>query len=126
MIKNRFTLIGRVVREHELKTLPNGSYVLNFTLAQNKKWKDSEGNPVEKALYFEVTAFWRIAQVLAEYSTKGSKLLVEGDIENNNHEKEIDWVIHKTYGFRFTIKEFEFLDNKKKDDWDNKTDWDVF
>lgn len=113
---NKFQLIGRIVRDHSLQELPNGSKVLNFTIAQNKKWKDQSWATVEKPLYFEITAFGRIAEVLAQYTSKWSKIYVEGDMENNNHEKEKDWVVTKTYGFRFTVKEFEFLDSKQK--WD--------
>lgn len=118
---NQFHLIGRIVRDHNLQELPNGSKVLNFTIAQNKKWKDQSGATVEKPLYFEVTAFGRVAEVLAQYTHKWSKIYVGWDMENNNHEKtKDDGTVVKTYGFRFTVKEFEFLDSREKQDTDNE------
>ena len=113
---NQFIVIGRVVRDHEVQTLPNGTKVLNFTIAQNKKWKNAQGEQVEKPAYFEMTIFWKGAEIVAQYSRKWSKMMVSWDMENNNHEKEKDGIVIKTYGFRFTVKNFEFLDPTKKDD----------
>lgn len=67
-MKNRFELIGRIVKDHEIKTLKSGDSVLNFSLAQNHTWKDKSGEKQERAEYFDISAFGKVAEIIAKYT----------------------------------------------------------
>jgi single-strand DNA-binding protein len=41
---NKIILIGNVGQDPEIKTLPSGSHVANFSLATTEYWKDKAGN----------------------------------------------------------------------------------
>lgn len=75
---NNVTLIGRITAAPELKTLPSGAKVLNFTLAINRTYKPEEGEKREETTFIPVTAWNRTAEVIVEYSGKGAPLFVDG------------------------------------------------
>lgn len=109
-MKNRFELIGRIVKDHELKTLKSGDSVLNFSLAQNHTWKDKNGEKQEKAEYFDITAFGKVAEIIAKFTWKGNRIAVSGIMENNNFEKEKDGKNFSYRTHKFTVKDFTFID----------------
>ncbi len=87
---NRVIIIGNIVREVDLRFLPNGNAVANFTLAVN----DGYGNN-KTVDFIKVTAWKKTAENVANYCGKGSKVAVEGKIkqqtwkdkDGNNREK---------------------------------------
>lgn len=85
---NLVTLFGNTTRDGELSHLPTGSAVLKFGLATNKKWKDQQGNMQEKVEFHNIVMFGKRAESLAQYIKKGSKLLVQGEINYSKSEKD--------------------------------------
>ena len=79
---NKFTGAGYITRDPEMKTLPSGSVVTNFTLAINKEIR-SNGTVKKKTLFINVTCWEAIARNVAKYCFKGSPVLVEGELETN-------------------------------------------
>lgn len=75
----RIQIIGNITADAEIKETANGlKKAINFSLATNEKYKDVNGNLVEKKYYFGCTV-WRDSNVkVAEFLTKGTKLFVEG------------------------------------------------
>lgn len=73
------TLVGRIGDEPELRYTPNGVAVTNFSLAVNRKWKDSKGNDNEQVIWFKVTCWQRTAEVVVEYLGKGQEVMVVSD-----------------------------------------------
>lgn len=78
MFINKVFLFGNLTRDPELKTLPSGNNVVNFSLATNRTWKDASGNKQEAAEYHNVTFYGKTADIIAQYMVKGSSLFVEG------------------------------------------------
>lgn len=108
---NKVTLIGNVVKELKLKTYNGsegkGSYT-QFTLAVNEyKHKDKDNN----AVFINIVAFGKQAEVLSKYVTKGSKLAIEGRINTDSY---LDSNGEKKYSFAVTLEEFHFLGDKKE------------
>lgn len=78
---NRVILIGNLVRDPALKTLPSNTSVCEFSLAVNRKWKDRDGNQKDEACFVDCAAFGRQGEVINQYMTKGKALLVEGRLK---------------------------------------------
>lgn len=78
----RIQVIGNLTADAEVKEIVNGSKkAINFSLAANEKYKDVNGQMVEKTYYYGCTV-WRDTNVkVAEYLTKGTKLFIEGSPE---------------------------------------------
>ena len=111
MSLNRFQFIGNLTRNVDLRYTPAGKPVANVDIAVNGSYKDGEtGDNIETVNYFRITVWGNGAEAHAEYLTKGSQILVEGLIENNNYEKDGQ----KVYGTVFTADYVQYLHNPAK------------
>lgn len=101
---NRVILIGRLTKDPEIRT--SGNYTIaSFSLAVDRKFK-RDGEP--EADFFNCTAFNKTAEFIEKYCKKGTKMVVEGRIQNDNYEK--DGVKH--YGVKIMVDSLEFAESK--------------
>jgi single-strand DNA-binding protein len=77
---NRVSLIGHVGRDPEIRYLPGGDPVANFSLATTETWKDRSGQKQERTEWHRVEVFGKTAQVVKDYLSKGRQVYVEGAI----------------------------------------------
>lgn len=75
---NRWTGLGNLTRDPEIKYTKKGSAVAELSLALNRSWLDEAGQKKEEVTYVEVTFFGRTAEVAGEYLKKGRQVYVEG------------------------------------------------
>jgi single-strand DNA-binding protein len=78
---NRISIIGNLGRDPETRASASGTTVATFSVAVNERRRDAEGNPQEKTLWFRVTAFGRLAEICAQYLSKGARVYVEGRLD---------------------------------------------
>lgn len=76
----KFTAIGNLGSKPVLRYTPAGVAVADFNLAVNNRRKDKEGVLVESTVWFKVTAWQALAEVVANNLDKGRQVLVEGEI----------------------------------------------
>lgn len=76
---NRATFIGNVGQDPEIRVLPSGMAVANFSLATNKRIKDGAGGYYERTEWHNLVALDRRAEVVREYVHKGTRIYVEGE-----------------------------------------------
>lgn len=101
---NRVILIGRLTKDPEIRT--SGNYTIaSFSIAVDRKYK-REGET--EADFFNCTAFNKTAEFVEKYCKKGTKMVVEGRIQNDNYEK--DGVKH--YGVKIMVNSLEFAESK--------------
>ena len=81
---NRVVLIGRITKEVDSKATSSGVSVVQFTLAVNRNFTNSQG---EKEADFIQCVAWRFqADFLKRYVKKGALLGIEGRIQTRNYE----------------------------------------
>lgn len=73
--------IGNLGNDPEQRFTPGGVPVASFSLAVNRTWTDNEGNRKDKTTWVRVTCWKKQAEIVAQYLTKGSKVMVIGEIE---------------------------------------------
>lgn len=74
-------IIGNVGRDPELKYLPSGSAVCNFSVAVTTRWNDRQTNERrEKTNWYNISAFNKSAEILNQYVTKGMPIMIEGTV----------------------------------------------
>lgn len=78
---NQVFLIGRLTNDVELRSTPAGKQVASFTLAVDKQ--TGEG-----ADFFDVTAWEKLAELLSQYTHKGSKVHVQGSMQQQTWEQD--------------------------------------
>lgn len=76
---NKVLQTGRLTRDPDLRYTPSGQAAVSFSMAVNDLWiKDGEKN--ESVCFVEVACFGRLAENVGTYCHKGSKVLVEGKL----------------------------------------------
>lgn len=75
---NRVYLIGRLTADPELKTIPGGSQVCSFSVANNRSFTRQGGDAVEEVSYFNCTAWGKQGEILTRYAGKGKQVAIEG------------------------------------------------
>ncbi|HZR01835.1 MAG TPA: single-stranded DNA-binding protein [Burkholderiales bacterium] len=78
---NKVIIIGNLGRDPEVRYLPSGEAVANFSVATTEKWKDKAGEMQEQTEWHRVSFFGRQAEICGEYLRKGSSVYVEGRLQ---------------------------------------------
>lgn len=103
---NKIILLGRLTNDALIRYTQDGKAVATFNFAVNRKYKQ-EGQP--DADFFSCVAFGKIAETFEKCNIgKGTKLLIEGEVRNNNYEK--DGVKH--YGNQVIVNLFDFCESR--------------
>ncbi|MFZ2555224.1 MAG: single-stranded DNA-binding protein [Minisyncoccia bacterium] len=88
MYLNKVLLYGNLTRDPELRALPSGMNVVNFSIATNRVFKDRDGKKQEQADFHNVVVFGRQADTVNQYLKKGSSVFIEGRMQTRSWEKE--------------------------------------
>src|ERR1700730_2235348 len=78
---NKVILVGNVGRDPEIKYTPSGIPVGKFSLATNERFKDKNGEFQERTEWHTIVAWQRLAEIVGEIVSKGSKVDGEGKIQ---------------------------------------------
>ena len=78
---NKVMIIGRLTANPEARTTPQGVTVTSFSIATNRVWKDQQGNQQDRVEYHNVTTWRRLAEICAQYLSKGRQVYVEGHLQ---------------------------------------------
>jgi len=84
MYLNKVYLYGNLTRDPELKGLPSGTKVTEFSLATNRVYKDQSGATKEQTEFHNIVVFGRQAETSAQYLKKGQGVLIEGRIQTRS------------------------------------------
>ena len=107
---NRVIILGNVGQDPETKYLPSGGAVTNISIATSESWNDKQtGQPVEKSEWHRVVFFNKLAEIVAEYVRKGSKIYIEGQLRTRSWEQ--DGV--KRYATEIVASEMQMLDSRQ-------------
>ena len=81
---NKVVIVGRLTKNPEYRTTPNGISVSTFTLAVNRTFTNSNGE--READFINVVTFKKQADNVNNYLSKGSLVGVEARIQTRNYE----------------------------------------
>ena len=99
---NVVVLKGRLVRDPDIKTIPSGKQVCDFSIAVN--------HTKEKASFFNCTAWEKTAETIQKYLHKGDAVLIRGELEQQSWEKDGE----KKSVVKINVREFNFLPKGQK------------
>ena len=88
MYINKAMVFGNLTRDPELRALPSGVNVCNFSVATNRVYRDRDGKKQEQADFHNIVVFGRQADVVAQYLKKGRSVFVEGRMQTRSWEKD--------------------------------------
>jgi|SRR5680860_218071 len=78
---NKAIIIGRVTKDPEIRTTPNGQTVASIGVASNRTWNSKSGEKQEKVEYHSIVAWGKLAEICGQYLVKGQIVLFEGRLE---------------------------------------------
>ena len=105
---NKCILIGNVGRI-ESKQTTTGKTVVNLSIATSYKTKSQGGEPVEVTEWHNCVLFEKIAEVAAQYVTKGMKLYVEGALKTEKWQNEAG---ENRYATKIVVRDMQMLSSK--------------
>lgn len=103
---------GRLTADPELKKTQSGVCLVEFTLAWNNKYKDTETN-----CFLRCKAWRNTAEFISNYFSKGKEMLVEGSLETNEWTDESGQNRSRTL---LTVNKAHFCGGKQSDSQTNK------
>ena len=114
---NKVILLGNVGADPEIRSLPNGGRVANFSLATSETWKGEDGVRKDRTEWHRVVVFQdAIVGVIEKYVKKGSKLYIEGSVRTRKYKDQSG---NDRYTTEIVIRgqgdKFKMLDNKSSD-----------
>jgi single-strand DNA-binding protein len=78
---NKVYIIGRLTVDPELRTTASGESVASFSVATNRFWRDKSGEKKEGTEFHNVVAWGRQAEIINQFSKKGSIIMIEGRLQ---------------------------------------------
>ncbi len=75
------TIVGRITKNAEIKTLANNRQVVNFSVAVNDYYKNKQGEKIDQTTFYNC-AYW-ISSKIAEYLTTGTLVELSGKISSS-------------------------------------------
>jgi single-strand DNA-binding protein len=78
---NKVILVGNLGRDPEVRYMPNGEAVCNFSIATTDNWKDKNGQKQERTEWHNIVMYRKLAEIAGEYLKKGRPVYVEGRLQ---------------------------------------------
>ncbi|XDZ50259.1 single-stranded DNA-binding protein [Neisseriaceae bacterium CLB008] len=85
MSVNKVILLGHLGRDPEIRYMPNGDPVANFSIATSEQWRDKSGERVTRTEWHNITLHRRLAEIAGQYLTKGVMVYIEGRIQSRKY-----------------------------------------
>jgi len=88
-VDNSQALVGRLTRDPELRFTPSGDAVVNFSIANNKRWQDRVTKEwKEQTSFFDIVAWRELAEHISDSLGKGNEVMVFGRLEQSTWEEQ--------------------------------------
>ncbi|MCL1076775.1 single-stranded DNA-binding protein [Parashewanella spongiae] len=108
---NKVILVGNLGQDPEVRYMPNGGAVTNFTIATSETWKDKQsGEQKEKTEWHRIVIYQRLAEIAGEYLRKGSKIYVEGRLQTRKWQNQQG---QDQYTTEIIVNEMQMLDSRQ-------------
>ncbi|MCO6550680.1 MAG: single-stranded DNA-binding protein [Gilliamella sp.] len=79
---NKVILVGNLGQDPEVRYMPNGNAVANFSVATSETWKDKQTNETrDRTEWHRIVVFGKLAEIAGEYLKKGSQVYLEGQLQ---------------------------------------------
>lgn len=104
---NTIILMGRLTRDPEVRYGgANNTAIARYAIAVDRRFKQ-EGQP--EADFFNLVSFGKQAEFVEKYLRKGTKIVVQGELRNNNYTNKDGQMV---YGMEIVANNVEFAESK--------------
>ena len=111
--------MGNLTRDPETRSTPNGQSVTNFTLAIGRSWRSADGTKQDQVSYINCVAWGKAGEIIAQYLTKGSPVLVSGRLEQRSWDDKESG--QKRSAIDVVVDDFNFVGSRNGGDDSNQS-----
>ena len=114
MAINKVIVIGNLGANPEVRALPSGQHVANFSLATTERFTDRNGTKQERTDWHRIVAFGRLADTCERFLSKGRQVYVEGRLTTRQYEAKDG--LGKRYRTEIVARQLRLLGNRTNGD----------
>jgi single-strand DNA-binding protein len=107
---NKVILVGRLGKDPEIRSTPNGNNVAKFTIATDERYTDKAGEKQERTEWHNITAWGKLAEICGQYLRKGKLVYIEGSIRTDSWDDKESG--QKRYRTEIVANTMKMLDRK--------------
>jgi single-strand DNA-binding protein len=109
---NKVILVGNLGNDPDIKFTTSGVPVARFSLATTERFKDDSGKFQEGTEWHSIVAWQKLAEIVGEFLSKGSKVYVEGKLQTSSW--EVRQSREKKYRTEIVAKDLVLLGSHEK------------
>ena len=109
---NKIQLIGRLGKDPETRFTPKGTKICHFSLAVDRRWKTSAGEPKETTDWFNIEVWGKLGEFCQTYLGKGRLVYLEGRLQTDRYEHEGE----TRYFTKVVARQMQILDHKPEEE----------
>lgn len=110
---NKVILVGRLGKDPEIRSTPQGTTVAKFTVATDEKYNDREGNRQERTEWHNIAAWGKLGEICGQYLRKGKLVYIEGSIRTDSWDDKESG--QKKYRTEIIARDMKMLDRRGDD-----------
>lgn len=111
---NSVIIGGNLVRDPELRVTPKGTSIAQFTIGNNRKWRDDTGTDREDVAFIDCEAWGKTGDTIAKYFTKGRAIIVEGRLKQDQWDDKATG--QKRSRVKVSVSAFHFVGGRQDGD----------
>jgi len=106
---NLAIITGNVGKDPEIRATTSGQKVASFSIATSEKWTSKSGEKKESTEWHNIVAWEKLADLVAKYVVKGSKITITGKIQTRSWDNKDGARMYKT---EIIARDLEFVGSK--------------
>lgn len=106
---NKVVLVGNLGKDPEMRYMPNGNAVANFSIATTESWKNKQTGEYENQTeWHNLTVFGKFGEMCGQYLKKGAKVYVEGKIKTEKWQDKTSG--QDRFSTKIIVSELQMMD----------------
>lgn len=106
---SKVILMGNLTRDVEMRTTSGGQNVASFSLAVSRSWRGQDGQQQEQTSFINCVAWGKAGEIIAQYTSKGSQLLVSGRLDQRSYDDKDG---NKRQAVEVVVEDFNFVGSR--------------
>ena len=108
---NKVVLVGNLGKDPEIRFMPNGNAVANFSIATTESWKNKQTGEYENQTeWHNLTVFGKFGEMCGQYLKKGAKIYVEGKIKTEKWQDKTSG--QDRFSTKIIVSEIQMMDGR--------------
>ena len=107
---NKVILVGRLGKDPEIRSTPQGTSVAKFTIATDEKFTDRAGEKQERTEWHNIVAWGKLGEICGQYLKKGKLVYIEGSIRTDSWDDKESG--QKKYRTEIVARDMKMLDRR--------------